>query len=75
MEEANWNYTGKPEDGKDCRKIVSLLEGGMVWVGIRAWNPADRQWQNNGEPERATVLAWQDLPEPAKKMWVRGQLV
>ena len=75
MAETNWNYIGKPEDGKDCRKFVTLLEGGMKWVGIRAWNHTAMQWQNNGELERATVLAWQDLPEPAKKMWHRGQLV
>ena len=71
----DWNYDaqGVPENG-DSRKIVTLLEGGMVWVGIRFWNNAKRCWFNNNEPEKAQILAWRDLPEPAKKRWVRGQL-
>ena len=71
-----WNYCGncRPKDGDDARKIVTLMEGGMVWVGIRAYHHRDRYWMNGGEPERAEVLAWKDLPSPATKRWVRGIL-
>ena len=71
-----WIYIGQctPEDG-DCRKIVTLEQGGMTWVGIRAYDRARRIWLNNGEPEAAQVIAWRDLPDPATKRWIRGQLL
>lgn len=69
-----WNYTGEPPDGEDCRKLVTLVDSGMVWVGIRAWNNLRRGWMNGGEPERCHVKAWRDLPEPAMGFWQRGIL-
>jgi len=69
-----WEYQAKP-DGGDCRKIVTLDQDGMCWVGIRAYNATTGQWLNGGEPERATVLAWRDLDEPARGRWIHGKLV
>lgn len=59
-----WNE-GNPPDGGDCRKLVTLEQDGMIWVGIRAWNRAG--WLNNGERDHRNVkvLAWRDLPPPA----------
>lgn len=68
-----WHYVGEPMGG-DARKIVTLVEDGMTWVGIRAFNFQGRHWMNNNEPERATVKAWRDLPEPANGFWDRGRL-
>jgi hypothetical protein len=71
-----WDYTGKPEPGTDARKFVTLTEGGMQWVGIRAWNHEKQYWMNGGEPERvAKVKAWRDLPDVARGFWDRGQLI
>jgi hypothetical protein len=67
-----WIYVGSPEGG-DCRKFVTLEQDGMMWVGIRAYNHQGRFWQNNNEPERATVIAWRDLPAPARGRWDRGR--
>jgi hypothetical protein len=69
-----WHY-GSPPAGGDARKIVSLVQDGMAWVGIRAWDAQKRRWLNGGEPERATILAWRPLHEPAKGRWKRGQLI
>jgi hypothetical protein len=71
-----WNYFGSshPKEGDDARKLVTLLEGGMVWVGIRAYHHTGKYWTNNGEPERAEVLAWMNLPQPAQKRWAHGIL-
>lgn len=74
-EVSGWTYGGHPEENKDARAIVTLVDEGMVWVGIRAWNHQGKYWQNGNEPERAKILAWQTLPEPAKKRWVRGFLI
>lgn len=52
-----------PGDHGDCRKLVTLEQDGMIWVGIRAWNGAS--WLNNGTLEKAKVLAWRELPAPA----------
>lgn len=68
-----WEYRKNPEGG-DCRKIVTLDQDGMCWVGIRAFNASTGQWINNGEPERANVIAWKDLDEPAKGRWSRNTL-
>jgi hypothetical protein len=57
-----WN-DGMPGDGGDCRKLVTLENDGMIWVGIRAWNGTD--WVNNGVIFSEKVLAWRDLPQPA----------
>jgi hypothetical protein len=73
-ESDGWEYQNKP-DGGDCRKIVTLDQGGMCWVGIRAYNATTGQWLNGGEPERASVLAWKDLDQPARGRWVNGRLV
>jgi hypothetical protein len=70
-----WKYSGHPEEGKDARCLVTLLDGGMVWVGIRAWHHAGKYWMNNSEPERHQVLAWKPLDSPARGRWLRGQLV
>lgn len=70
-----WEYHEKPLPGKDNRKLVTLLSTGMCWVGVRVWNGESERWEVNGEPERDQVLAWMDLPEPADKRWVRGQLI
>ena len=67
-----WHYAGDPPENGDARKIVTLEQDGMVWVGIRAWNHRGNYWQNNNDPERATVKAWRDLDEPAKGYWSRG---
>lgn len=67
-----WIYVGFPEGG-DCRKFVTLEQDGMAWVGVRAFNHQRRFWQNNNEPERATVIAWRDLPEPARGRWERAR--
>jgi hypothetical protein len=69
-----WEYQAKPQEG-DCRKLVTLLEAGMVWVGLRAWHGIEGRWYNGNDPEKAEVLAWMDLPQAAPKRWVRGKLV
>ena len=69
-----WHYRGEPRDGTNARKIVTLVDGAVCWVGIRAWNASQRRWENNGEPEPNKILAWRDLHEPAKGYWYRGQL-
>src|SRR5258706_10457617 len=74
VEADGWCYSGGPSEGDDARKLVTLEQGGMAWVGIRAWHLQWKSWMNNGEPERANVVAWRDLPERARGFWVRGQL-
>ena len=74
MEHDGWNYEGAPVDGTDARKFVTLKQGGMMWVGIRAWNGLERRWYNGNEPEQAKVLAWQDMPPPARGFWDHGIL-
>ena len=74
MEHDGWNYTEKPIDGTDSRKFVTLEQNSMLWVGIRAWHSTERRWYNGNEPEQATILAWRDMPDPAKGFWQRGQL-
>ncbi len=69
-----WYYVGDPPKNGDARKIVTLEQDGMVWVGIRAWNQRGNFWQNNNEPEKDHVKAWRDLNEPAEGYWVRGIL-
>lgn len=71
---AGWNYGEKPKAGKDGRKIVTLEQGGMVWVGIRMWTSEFNRWVNNGEPISERVIAWKDLPEPAEHRYVSGRL-
>lgn len=73
----NWKYTGQdtPDEGHDCRHLVTLEEDGMVWVGIRAYDYVNSRWLNNNEPESANVLAFMVLPEPANRRWIRGKLV
>lgn len=69
-----WHYGGKPKSGGDGRKLVTLEQGGMVWVGIRMWTSAHERWVNNGEPINERVIAWRDIPEPAQYRWVHGRL-
>lgn len=75
--EGEWHYAAqnRPEPNGDCRKIVTLLDGGMTWVGIRAYNHERGYWMNNSEPIKEEVLAWMDLPEPASKRWIHGKLI
>lgn len=70
-----WNYVGHPEPNKDQRKIVTLEQGGMTWVGIRIWNDSAKAWFNGSERDTATVKAWRDLDQPARGFWDRGQLI
>ena len=69
-----WNYATAPPEG-DQRKIVWLEENGFGWIGIRIYESATGRWMANGEPERARVLAWMDLPKPPLGHWQRGKLV
>ena len=71
---SGWHYTGDPEPDRDARKLVTLHESGMYWVGIRAWHFQGRYWMNNGEPEKANVIAWMTLPSAAPGRWDRGKL-
>lgn len=73
-ERDGWDYNARLVPEGDARKLVTLEDGGMTWVGIRAFNHQCGHWVNNGEPERATVKCWRDLPEPARGVWVRGIL-
>jgi hypothetical protein len=68
-----WNYSKTPPAGGDARKLVTLDEDQMRWVGIRAFHSAEGRWYNGNEPERATIIAWRDLEAPAKSFYLRGQ--
>ena len=59
-----WNEGRFAAEEGDCRKLVTLEKHRMIWVGIRAYAGAG-QWHNNGEIEKAEILAWRDLPAPA----------
>lgn len=61
---ARWRFD-MPDDEGDCRKIVTLTKGGMVWVGIRAWSSQRQRWLNNGVLEQDSIVAWQHLMKPA----------
>lgn len=74
-EKDGWNYVGVPQPNGDQRKIVTLKQGGMTWVGIRIWNGAKKAWFSGNEPEIATVTAWKDIDQPARGFWDRGRLV
>lgn len=67
-----WHYRTDPPANGDARKLVTLHEGGMRWIGLRAWNFQNRHWMNGGEPERAKVHAWAHLPEIAEGDWQSG---
>ena len=71
-----WLYRSDIPQG-DARKIVSLQQSGMEWVGIRIWNATEQCWYNGNEPLRSDerVLAWMDLPATARRHWVRGKLL
>lgn len=70
-ENDGWDYS-QNVTGYDGRKLVTLEEDGMIWIGIRAWSGS--RWLNNGEPERAKVIAWRNLPPIARGYWERGEL-
>ncbi len=76
-EKDGWNYctrvAGLPEPVGDARKLVTLEQDGMTWVGVRMFNHQNDNWVNNGEPARETVTAWRDLPEPARGFWDHGK--
>ena len=75
-ERDGWNYTNPDASCTgNARKLVTLWESGMVWVGIRAWDAQNRRWLNNSEPELVNVIAWRELIEPAEGYWDRGKLV
>lgn len=69
-----WHYGHNPSGEGDGRKLVTLDQDGMEWVGIRHWQSALQRWVNNGEPIAERVVAWQDLPQPAKHRFVGGLL-
>lgn len=68
-----WNYTSNVPEG-DSRKLVTLEQHGMRWIGIRAYHHIDRRWLNNNESEQAEVIAWRDLPAIADGFYSRGKL-
>lgn len=74
MTDKLWNYNKPVPPNGDARKIVTLSQNGMVWIGIRAFNHNTRGWVNNNEPEIARVIAWRDLPQPARGRWEHGRL-
>jgi hypothetical protein len=74
FEKDGWCYEDDPPPG-DARKLVSLEQEGMCWVGIRACDFHNERWLNNGEPETATVVSWCDLPTPCSGWWEHGRLV
>jgi hypothetical protein len=69
-----WHYREYPASGTDARKLVTLVQGGMTWAGIRVWSSETRHWYNNNELETAKILCWADLPI-AKGYWSRGKLI
>jgi hypothetical protein len=72
-----WTYytRGMPPIGNDNRKIVTLRQDGMTWVGIRIFHAVENRWYNGNDAETAQVIAWQDLPNPARGFWDGGKLV
>jgi hypothetical protein len=74
FESDGWNYRTKPDDNGNCRKLVTLHDHGMMWVGVRAWYNTEQRWYNGNEPEHHTVHAWRELPAPAEGFWQHGQL-
>jgi hypothetical protein len=74
IEKDGWDYTEKPPADGDCRKLVTLHDRGMAWVGVRAWHHAERRWYNGNEPEHHTVHAWRDLPQTATGYWQKAIL-
>lgn len=73
FESDGWCYKHKPNGQGDCRKLVTLHDRGMAWVGVRAWH--DKQgWMNGNEPELHTIHAWRDLEPPATGFWLSGIL-
>jgi hypothetical protein len=75
-EKDGWTYNTTDIPEGDGRKLVTLEEQGMVWVGIRFWNCQEEHWMDGSGtgPELATVKAWRNLPQPAKGWYDRGQL-
>jgi hypothetical protein len=59
-----WQTRLPPPNG-DNRKLVTLEQDDMIWVGIRVWHSLGCYWSNNGEREAARVIAWMPLPDPA----------
>jgi hypothetical protein len=70
-----WEYEIAGPQSGDSRKLVTLSELGMIWVGIRIYNQKLKRWENNGEPETVHVIAWRDLPQPAQRYWMNGKLI
>lgn len=71
-----WCYARHPFLEGDHRALVSLCDThGMAWVGIRVWSAQRRAWFNGNEPELNNVLAWQPIPQTARRHWYRGQLI
>lgn len=73
ISEDGWTYRGSPTEG-DARKLVTLEQDGMIWIGIRAFDHTSCRWLNNNEPEHARVKAWRDLPDIARGFWDGGTL-
>ena len=59
-----WRYD-IPSGSGDGRKLVTLEEDEMIWVGIRFWNMLEQRWYNGSRIETCHVVAWIDLPSPA----------
>ncbi len=74
-EKDGWIYRSNPHGLGDNRKLCTIEVRGMVWVGIRVWTAERKRWESNGgEPcPNENVLAWQDLPEPARGFWDHGK--
>lgn len=81
----NWDYKNRgPKEGGDQRCLCTIEQDGMVYVGVAIWTVLARSnsgevasgaWLQNGTPIVGKVLAWQKLPEPARRHWVSGVLV
>jgi hypothetical protein len=69
-----WHYSDKPVPEGDGRKLVTLMQDGLVWVGIRHWTQ-QTGCVNNNEPCGERIIAWMDLPRPAEGRYVGGQLL
>ena len=72
--ERKWRYNGAPEAEKDARHLCTIMQDGMVFVGVRAWDFKHNRWMSNGEPTGELVIAFMPIPPPARGRWVGGIL-
>lgn len=71
---SDWIRDRDPDGNGDCRKLVTLEQHGVIWVGIRAFDAVGGRWMNNNVSELAKVLAWQELPSPAYSNGLTGSM-